>query len=95
MGFGIEIFDPSGRLIMDGTNRYARIIEVIDLSVVATPGFRDYPLADPASLTFVIYQGGNRARAVTVSGQRVSWAFANSLQYGVFGGASSLVVLLR
>ncbi|MGY2200028.1 hypothetical protein [Pseudomonas gingeri] len=93
MPSGIQFFARDGRLVMDGTGRYPRVVDVIDLSVVGTPGSRSYPLVDPATLNFVLYQGGNRARIVWQSDTTLSWTFANEFGYGVFGGTPKLVVV--
>ncbi len=93
MPSGIEFFDRNGRLMMDGSGRYPRIVEIIDLSVVGTPGSRSYPAVDPETLNYVLYQGGNRARVVTVASSTLYWGFANNLGYGVFAGKPLLVVV--
>lgn len=93
MPSGIEVFDPDGRLIMDGAGRYPRIVEIIDLATAGTPGAREYPALDPESLGFVLFQGGGRARVVTQEGQRISWGFANNYNYHVFAGPPRIVVV--
>lgn len=93
MPSGIEVFDANGKLIMDGAGRYPRIVEVIDLNAVGTPGSKVYPELDPASLQVVVFQGGGRARYAGVSGQTVSWGFATGFYYRAFSGAPKIVVI--
>lgn len=95
MGFGIEIFDPSGRLIMDGTNRYARIIEILNLAALGVPGSRNYPDVDPASLCFQFSQGGGRAITVQQSGTTISWAYSDGYTWASFTGQPTITVVLQ
>lgn len=93
MPSGIELFAPDGSLLMDGTGRYQRVIDVIDLSKVTTPGSRSYPTVDPTTLNYILYQGDGRARVVSVSGSSIAWNYANTNSYRVFSGKSQLVVV--
>lgn len=93
MPVGFEIYSESGIELLGITDRYPQIIEVIDLSTVATPGSRSYPGINPERLGFVLYQGGGRARSVNQSGTTVSWAFVNTNIYRAFDGAPKIVVV--
>lgn len=90
---GIELLAPDGRVLMDGTGRYPRVIDVIDLSVVSTPGSRIYSSVDSTTLNYILYQGGGRARVVSVLGSTVAWNYANINIYRVFSGKPQLVVV--
>jgi len=93
MPSGVELFAPDGSLLMDGTGRYQRVLDVIDLSSVSTPGSRTYSAVDPTTLNYILYQGGGRARVVSMSGSTVTWSYANTNSYRVFSGKSQLVVV--
>ena len=50
MPYGIEIFAPDGKLIMDGSGRYARIIDIFDPYTTGVPGSKSFPSFSPEDI---------------------------------------------
>lgn len=91
MPSGIEIYDPAGNLIMDGTGRYGRIIDIFQPNLGA--GSKAYPGIDPDSLDFVYFQGDECALSVWKDGQSIKWNRKDSYYTGGFRGARQLIVV--
>lgn len=95
MASGIEIFDPSGNLIMDGSGRYARIVESFNPYSIGVPGSRFYPELDPDSIQAVITQGNSRVLTMRKTGSTISWSYSDSYAWPELAGASQITVFLE
>lgn len=95
MTSGIEVFDAAGNLLMDGTGRYCRIIEVVNPFSLGVPGSRSYPDIDPQALEFIYFQGGSRVLTVSRSGRTISWSFGDSFSWPELGNTPRLVVFIK
>jgi hypothetical protein len=95
MASGIEIFDARGNLIMDGSGRYARIIEVFNPYSIGVPGSRSFPGFDPASIQAIVTQGYSRILVFRKSGVTFSWSYADSYSWPELSGTPSVTVLIK
>lgn len=91
MPAGIEIFDPSGRLIMEGTGRYGRIVDIFQPSLVG--GERAYPEIGAQMLDFAYFQGDYRVLTVWKDGHTIRWRADDNYYAGGFSGSRLLVVV--
>lgn len=95
MAAGIEMYAPNGQLILDGTGRYARIVEVFNPFDLGVPGAREYPGLDPSTLEYMVTQGNSRVLTVTRTGSRITWTYADSYVWSEFAGTARMVVFVR
>ena len=95
MPSGIEILQPGGALIMDGTQRYSRLVEVIDPVAFGVPGSKTFTELDPAALDFVYFQGGGRLVVISKAGNQLSWAYGDEYSWPELSGTPRLMVLIR
>lgn len=95
MAAGIEIFDPRGNLIMDGSGRYARIIEVFNPYSIGVPGSKSYPGFDPASIQAIVNQGYSRILAFTKSGSTFYWSYADDFSWPELAGTPMVTVFIK
>lgn len=93
MTAGIEVYSPDGKLRMDGTGRYARIIDMIDISTAGSSGSRSYPDVAGNDLDFIYFQGNNIVMSVWKTGNTIGWSPADNYYFGAFSGAASLIVV--
>ncbi|WP_128575843.1 hypothetical protein [Pseudomonas piscis] len=78
---------------MDGTGRYARVIDIIDVSKVGYNGSRTYEKVSADGLDFAYFQGGNVVVNVSKAGKTISWGVADSYYFGAFSGSAMLIVV--
>lgn len=95
MPSGIEIFSPDGQLIMDGSGRYARVIEMFDPFAIGVPGTRSYPNFSPDDINAIITQGRSRVLTLTQAGSTFSWEYADSYAWPEFSGEARITVFVR
>lgn len=93
MAAGIEVYSPEGVLCMDGTGRYARIIDIVVMAVAGYSGSRTYNDISENDLDFAYFQGGNAVVSVSKTGKTISWGVADSYYFGAFSGAAMLIVV--
>ncbi|WP_027591549.1 hypothetical protein [Pseudomonas sp. RL] len=94
MASAFELYDRRGRLIMDGTGRYGRIIEVFNPFSFGVPSARDYPKVDPGSLNVMVTQGNRRVLTVQRVGTRVSWDYADDVDWPELTGSARIIVFM-
>jgi|GEM_PF-6192478 len=95
MPTGIEILSQDQALMFSGTQRYARLVEVVNPIALGVPGSRDYPELDPAALDFVFFQGGQRVLTVRKSGTQIIWEYGDSFAWPEFANDARLMVWIR
>lgn len=95
MPTGVEILQPGGAVIMDGTQRYSRLVEVIDPIAIGVPGAKTFSDLDPAALDFVYFQGGSRLLVITKTGNQISWAYGDEFTWSELSGVPRLMVIIR
>lgn len=91
MPSGIEVYSPSGALIMDGAGRYGRVIDVFQPSL--TGGARSYPEIGAQMLDFAYFQGDFQVLTVWKDQDTIRWRADDSYYAGGFSGPRMLVVL--
>jgi hypothetical protein len=95
MPYGIEIFAPDGKLIMDGSGRYARIIDIFDPYTTGVPGSKSFPSFSPEDIQAIVTQGRQRVLTVTQSGSTFFWEYADSYTWPEFAGDARITVFIR
>lgn len=80
---------------MDGTSRYARIIESFNPFDIGVPGSKSFPGFDPSSIQFIVTQGYSRVLTVNQSGATFSWRYADSFSWPELSGTPQITVILK
>lgn len=95
MASGLEIFSPDGQLIMDGSGRYARIIEMFDPYAIGVPGSRTFAGFSPDDIQAIVTQGRQRVLTVSQSGNTFSWEYADGYAWPELAGDARITVFIR
>lgn len=90
MAYGIEIYDKTGKLIADGTNRLGRIVDSFQPNLGV--GSKTYNI--PADqLDFVYLQGNQQVLTVWKDGSTIRWNLADSYNAVGYEGPRQLLVV--
>ena len=76
MAAGLQVFDPSGKIILDETTKVGRALDLIQTGT--SDGSYIYAGVVYNKIYATIVDGGTYSPSIAVDGNKISWAFPST-----------------
>lgn len=90
MAYGLEVYDATGKLLTDGTNRLGRIVDQFQPNLGSGSKTYDFP---PDELDFLYLQGDEKVLTVWKDGSTIRWALTDAYEARGWTSARQLIVV--